>query len=228
MPARLPQIGAPEAIYRAPNSPFVASFLGADNVLSAVAERAGADTAIRLAEGLLTHLPSRHAVEGPCHIHFRSHAVQLGASPDQPGLRLAGTITQASYPGGTYRYEVETSAGRFFVDDARRANPGDRVEHHHPGGGDAHLPRRPASPPELIPQKETCHVRIPCLVENTAAGAGFETHPSHRACLVVAGSLAFATGVSAQTLNVATAGDQTWSITSRIISDRCSRRPIRA
>lgn len=122
------QKGAPEAIYRAPNSPFVASFLGADNVLSAVAERAGADTAIRLAEGLLTHLPSRHAVEGPCHIHFRSHAVQLGASPDQPGLRLAGTITQASYPGGTYRYEVETSAGRFFVDDARRASPGDRVE----------------------------------------------------------------------------------------------------
>ncbi len=122
------QKGAPEAIYRAPNSPFVAAFLGADNVLEAVAEAAGSDMAIRLGDGPATHLPVRQRLEGPCHIHFRSHAVQLGAGPETLGLRLDGTITQASYPGGTYRYEVETPAGRFFVDDTRRANPGDRVE----------------------------------------------------------------------------------------------------
>ncbi|MCU0820152.1 MAG: ABC transporter ATP-binding protein [Beijerinckiaceae bacterium] len=122
------QKGAPEAIYRAPNSPFVAAFLGADNVLDAMAETAGSDMAIRIGEGPATSLPLRQKLEGRCHIHFRSHAVQLAAPPGMPGLRLRGTITQASYPGGTYRYEVETPAGRFFVDDTRRASPGDCVE----------------------------------------------------------------------------------------------------
>ena len=122
------QKGAPEALYRAPNSPFVASFLGADNMITGAARRGPGGLSIRLDNGFEAALPASHPVEGPCLIQFRSNAVHLDRPSDQPGLRLAGTITQASYPGGTYRYEVETPAGRFLVDDARRASPGQNVE----------------------------------------------------------------------------------------------------
>jgi putative spermidine/putrescine transport system ATP-binding protein len=122
------QKGSPEALYRAPNSSFVASFLGADNLISGTVRRDGAAMVIRLGSGLEIPLPPSHAVEGPCIIQFRSNAVHMDRPSDIVGLRLAGTITQASYPGGTFRYEVETAAGRFLVDDARRAAPGQRVE----------------------------------------------------------------------------------------------------
>ena len=125
---RIAQKGAPEALYRAPQSAFVASFLGADNTIPATARQEGDITHIRLAEGTAAQLPGSRPFEGPCIIHFRSNAVHLNAGGDTIGLRLAGAISQASYPGGIYRYEVETAAGRFLVDDARRFAAGERVD----------------------------------------------------------------------------------------------------
>ena len=125
---RVLQKGSPEEVYRAPNSPFVASFLGADNVISGEARTEGHATAIRLPGGGETRIASARRVEGDCIIHFRANAVHFRAGSERNGLRLSGRITQTSYPGGVYRYEVETPAGRFLVDDERRAAPGDAVE----------------------------------------------------------------------------------------------------
>ncbi len=125
---RVLQKGSPEEVYRAPNSPFVAAFLGADNVIAGEARLDGEALAIRLPNGGETRMPAARRVEGDCIIHFRANAVHFGAGSTRAGLRLAGRITQSSYPGGVYRYEVETPAGRFLVDDERRANPGEAIE----------------------------------------------------------------------------------------------------
>jgi ABC-type Fe3+/spermidine/putrescine transport system ATPase subunit len=121
------QEGSPEAIYRAPNSAFVASFLGADNVISGTASGNQGGTEIRIADGTSIQLAQARPVAGPCLVHFRSNAVRFGEAAGPGGLHLSGAIAQASYPGGIYRYEVETAAGRFFVDDARRLSAGDSV-----------------------------------------------------------------------------------------------------
>ena len=97
-------------------------------VLHGVARRDSSGATVALESGVAARLPNGAGVEGPCLIQFRSGAVLIDPPGQQDGLQLAGRITQASYPGGTYRYEIETPVGRFFVDDARRAMPGDAVQ----------------------------------------------------------------------------------------------------
>ena len=47
------------------------------------------------------------------------------AAPDR--LLLRGRITQASYPGGFYRYAVAVGQNQFMVDDTRRLAVGENV-----------------------------------------------------------------------------------------------------
>jgi putative spermidine/putrescine transport system ATP-binding protein len=128
---RLAQLGTPEEVYNRPASPFVAAFMGADNVIQLPIARAGdvvrvpagpdndaavlsngTDTALHLAEGI-----DEQAV-----VHFRSEAARLvphgEGRPD--GLVLRGRIRQCSYPGGFYRYAVTVGGQEYFVDDERR------------------------------------------------------------------------------------------------------------
>jgi ABC-type Fe3+/spermidine/putrescine transport system ATPase subunit len=126
---RIVQDGSPEEVYRRPNSPFVASFLGAENVISGELRQEGDALSLQLPSGTSAPLPPRldpQAVAGPCRIHFRGNAARLGTGED--GLSLPGEILQASYPGGRYRYSVATPAGTYLVDDERRASVGDRVQ----------------------------------------------------------------------------------------------------
>ncbi len=122
---RIVQKGAPEEVWRKPNSPFVASFLGADNVIEGVVRRQGGHAALTLADGAAITLPVATG-EGAHIVQFRSGAVRFGEA-DAPGLSLEGRIAEASFPGGRWRYEVETAAGRFLVDADRRAAPGEAV-----------------------------------------------------------------------------------------------------
>ncbi len=126
------QIGAPEEIYNRPNSPFVASFLGAGNVVRLHASR-GAD-GIMIAEEAFSssgeiatdRLPAEAVAaigEGtPVAVHFRSEDARL-CPPDMAepgGLVLRGRIAQSSYPGGFYRYAVSVGERRYLVDDVRK------------------------------------------------------------------------------------------------------------
>ncbi|MEJ1160628.1 ABC transporter ATP-binding protein [Prosthecomicrobium sp. N25] len=125
---RIVQDGAPEEVYRRPNSPYVAAFLGADNVVSGTARREGAGLRIDVAGGPGAHLARAEAPEGPVRIHFRGDAVALGGPGETAdGIALPGRIEQASYPGGRYRYAVATPVGRFMVDDPVRRAVGDAV-----------------------------------------------------------------------------------------------------
>jgi hypothetical protein len=58
------------------------------------------------------------------------------------GLTLRGHITQASYPGGFYRYAVAVGGDQFMVDDALRRAVGDPVEVILPVSGLHFFPRR--------------------------------------------------------------------------------------
>ena len=138
---RIAQLGPPEAVYNRPASPFVAAFMGADNVIAlearqteqAVEVAAGAhNEAARLPLGPHPGEDGVHlegAPDGPAVAHFRSEAAQLVGARERPpdSLVLRGRISQSSYPGGFWRYAVEVGGQRFMVDHPRRLPTGEAV-----------------------------------------------------------------------------------------------------
>jgi len=126
---RIAQLGTPEEVYNRPNSPFVAAFMGAGNVLELEAKPADGGMRIEAGshnEGVLIR---GSTMAGPVVAHFRSEAARLGpadaSAPDR--LLLRGRIVQASYPGGFYRYAVAVGQNQFMVDDTRRLPVGENV-----------------------------------------------------------------------------------------------------
>jgi ABC-type Fe3+/spermidine/putrescine transport system ATPase subunit len=125
---RIAQEGAPEEVYARPNSPFVASFLGADNVIEAVATREGGRLSLGIEGAAPALITCDKAVEGPCRIHFRAEEVEFKAPQGDAGhIALDARIEQASYAGGCHRYAVMTAAGRFLIDDIARIPAGTAV-----------------------------------------------------------------------------------------------------
>ena len=126
---RIAQLGSPEEVYNRPNSPFVASFMGAGNVLEL--EARPANGGIRIEAGPHNDSVVIHGstATGAVIAHFRSEAARLGpadaAAADR--LLLRGRIVQASYPGGFYRYAVAVGQNQFMVDDTRRLAVGEAV-----------------------------------------------------------------------------------------------------
>src|SRR6266851_7739211 len=123
---RAAQIGTPEEIYNHPNSPFVASFMGAGNIVPLRVRAAGERFAlspgppsdeVEIAAALLAADGiGGCSAEAPVDAHFRSEDARL-CPPDQAidgCLVLRGEIVQCSYPGGFYRYAVRVGAQRRF------------------------------------------------------------------------------------------------------------------
>jgi putative spermidine/putrescine transport system ATP-binding protein len=135
------QIGPPEDVYNRPATPFVAAFMGADNVIRVdVAREDGGvriaagrqHDAVRLACGPRPGEDSIHIadrVDGQAVAHFRSEAASLMAQDAvaDDSLVLRGRIEQSSYPGGFYRYAVDVGEQRFMVDHAERLAIGEPV-----------------------------------------------------------------------------------------------------
>jgi len=133
------QIGTPEEIYNRPASPFVASFMGAGNIvplrlrsngngLELEPEVGGRRTAIDPAVLSIDEDAGCRSVV-PLNAHFRSEDARLcdpGAAPEGC-LVLLGEVVQCSYAGGFYRYAVRVGAEQYLVDDARRHVPGDAI-----------------------------------------------------------------------------------------------------
>jgi putative spermidine/putrescine transport system ATP-binding protein len=128
---RIVQMGAPEDIYNRPNSPFVADFMGASNVVRLRLRPAAGGIAIEPGpnNGPLELPRARFsALAGSASVraHFRGEAARLHVDqPAQDGeLVLRGRIAQASYPGGVWRYSVRVGDDHFLVDDQRRLEVG--------------------------------------------------------------------------------------------------------
>jgi len=129
---RAAQIGTPEEIYNRPNSPFVATFMGAGNVVplrvrgdgKQVSDSIEVDAALLAAEGI-----GRWPCDTLFNAHFRSEDVRL-CQPDQSiegCVVLCGEIVQCSYPGGFYRYTVRVGPRQYLVDDIRRLAIGEPI-----------------------------------------------------------------------------------------------------
>lgn len=123
------QIGSPEEVFHRPASPFVATFMGADNALE-LTPPAGAgatDRSWRLRDGdgpvldLSAH-PRAAALAGGGNIrlHFRSEAAHVaGTRSDIPGgeaIQLPGAVEQIAYLGEHWRCRVRMGAASIWVD----------------------------------------------------------------------------------------------------------------
>ena len=126
---RIAQLGSPEEVYNRPNSPFVASFMGAGNVLELEARPADGGMRIEASSHNEAVLIPGSSMAGPVVAHFRSEAARLGPADaaNAERLLLRGRIVQASYPGGFYRYAVAVGQNQFMVDDPRRLAVGENV-----------------------------------------------------------------------------------------------------
>jgi ABC-type Fe3+/spermidine/putrescine transport system ATPase subunit len=139
---RIEQAGTPEDVYHRPASPFVASFMGADNIIRLRVRRTGdRDIEATLASGMALGPARLPAGEGGVHLaaklngsdtaaDVRAEAVRLspaGVSPSENCLMLPGTVDQVSYPGGVWRYAVKADAHRFVIDDEHKYAQGDTV-----------------------------------------------------------------------------------------------------
>jgi ABC-type Fe3+/spermidine/putrescine transport system ATPase subunit len=124
---RIAQVGTPHEVYNRPASPFVAAFMGAENVIRLKASPRG--DKLHIDAGLTNRaaiLPAAgRRIDGPVEGRFRSEAVELhpaeafareGAIDD--ALMLDGVVTQSSYPGGLWRHVVSIGDVSIVVDSS--------------------------------------------------------------------------------------------------------------
>jgi putative spermidine/putrescine transport system ATP-binding protein len=107
---RLEQLGNSEAIYREPQTRFVAEFLGDANLIDGVLESGAGGAALKAASG--RSFPVADAppalVGTNCAIVLKSEAVELGRAPDPAaGGPLTGVVHLAVFEGGARYYEVD-------------------------------------------------------------------------------------------------------------------------
>jgi iron(III) transport system ATP-binding protein len=114
--ARIAQMGTPRELYEAPQSPFVADFIGDANLI--VVEVYPIDDHLaeaHLAGGLVLRLPRRGLDAGQAKVAVRPQSFVLSAAPKVAGLE--GRIVKAAYLGSHMEYTVATAgADRFAID----------------------------------------------------------------------------------------------------------------
>ena len=102
---RMMQQGPPGEVYRRPNSPWVARFLGLNNLLTA---RVVGPGLVETAVGWL-RLPEEETAghHGPVELLVRPEAARLGTADGAPN-QLRGVVTECSFRGERYRCTVRT------------------------------------------------------------------------------------------------------------------------
>ncbi|MEI4483843.1 MULTISPECIES: ABC transporter ATP-binding protein [unclassified Phyllobacterium] len=133
---RIEQQGPPEEVYNKPASPFVAAFMGAENLLPMQVRVQG--DLIELAEGeynqtSITSRSGRPLTTGPVELRFRAEAARLARVQDVAmqgtgHLELRGQIASVSYPGGHWRHAVRLGDREILVDADAPYNQGETVK----------------------------------------------------------------------------------------------------
>jgi ABC-type Fe3+/spermidine/putrescine transport system ATPase subunit len=121
------RIGTPEEIYRQPRTPFVARFLGLDNLLDGRAVLRGSGSEVGTALGKLA-IPM--PIEGDVILLLRPEKVELGAGD---GVSIEGEVVETSFRGGSQRVVLRT--GRLelsfdFPSSTQLPTAGGRIELH--------------------------------------------------------------------------------------------------
>lgn len=112
------QMGTPKDVFDHPVSPFVASFMGAENTLQLDVRPSGSGIEVKAEESRPAQW-SGEAPVGAVTAYFRDDVASL----DDPNAHIEGSIvlpgkiTQRTYPGGHYRYVVAIGDRHFTVTD---------------------------------------------------------------------------------------------------------------
>ncbi|GGA87543.1 polyamine-transporting ATPase [Brucella endophytica] len=118
------QQGTPQEVYNRPASPFVAAFMGAENMLALTGTIRGDEIMIDAGPGnarAVLPLYGRNLVSGAFEARFRSEAAELvsgeaSSEPPSGALELTGHVEAASYPGGLWRHSVSVGPQTLLVD----------------------------------------------------------------------------------------------------------------
>lgn len=131
---RIAQQGTPEAVFNRPASPFVAAFMGAENVIALNGSVGGGKLAIDASDanaGAVLPLLGRDLKSGTFEARFRAEGALLVADdapePEADALDLFGHVEAASYPGGTWRHSVRVGNDLLMVDAAQPCAQGKAV-----------------------------------------------------------------------------------------------------
>jgi spermidine/putrescine transport system ATP-binding protein len=119
---RFEQVGAPQEVYELPATEFVASFLGASNLLDGQVDSAeGSVAKVALAAGSTVSLPARRLPEtrGPLRVGVRPEKLYIlpadEAAPDQGDNIIEATVSISTYTGVSTSYECRTPDGAKVV-----------------------------------------------------------------------------------------------------------------
>lgn len=133
---RVCQIGTPEEVYRRPNSPFVADFVGETNFLEGrVVARAEGEATVQVAGGhrlVSQNLPDGEVAEGEeVVLSVRPEAWGMGGTAGKKGTSenaIPGVLAESIYLGEIAQYRVETESGvmKALEMNPRVANSGGR------------------------------------------------------------------------------------------------------
>lgn len=122
---QIAQQGTPEALFNRPASPFVAAFMGAENMLTMTGKVGGGDVAIdqsAVNSAAVLPLDGRALRSGNFEARFRADGAELIAGKENEiagAIDLIGTVEAASYPGGTWRHSVRVGDDLLLVDAAQ-------------------------------------------------------------------------------------------------------------
>lgn len=156
---KLQQIGSPWDLYERPENPFVADFIGINNLIPGdvqeinIAER---QMKVQTKVGVLTCVSDGKFKPGDrCTISVRPETAMISQAEDtQKGFNcISGSVSFAYYIGNTIRYDVEISGDMIFkVDiqnpwDHRPLSIGEKVFISFPTETALGIPLTPPSPP---------------------------------------------------------------------------------
>lgn len=104
---RIAQQGPPEQVFREPSSPYIADFLGAENVFAGVATAAG--DAIEFATGSLKLYALGDVDSGAAHAVIRAEEISLSVEPLASSMQnhFRGRIIEIAPAGGLSRVTVD-------------------------------------------------------------------------------------------------------------------------
>ncbi|MGZ8599585.1 MAG: ABC transporter ATP-binding protein [Actinomycetota bacterium] len=138
---KIEQIGPPEDVYENPQTQFVASFLGASNLLDGeLKDHTGGTSTVLLASGDTVHLPAERAP------FAAGTTVKVGVRPEKITIApedgsaapagwnaVTGLLRMATYIGVSHQYKVEAPGGHEItvwvqnLGTERAPGPGERV-----------------------------------------------------------------------------------------------------
>ncbi len=112
---QIEQKGPPRDLYKRPNSPFVANFIGESNVVSAELKIEDGNQKIHLGDSCLD-LGERKVENSPGKIQLslRPEMFKLSEQGD-PQSDVLGTIAHSSYMGPVIEYLISTPVGELFT-----------------------------------------------------------------------------------------------------------------